>query len=100
VLTSLTTQTVTDPIATAKALVEASKKYHKPILAAWMGEHDVWEAREIMESGKIPNYRYPESAVDVFTQMHQYSLNLNFYMRPRLRPLTDLCLREMKHGIF
>ena len=78
VLTILTTQTVTDPIGTAKALVEASKKYHKPILAAWMGEHDVWEAREIMESGKIPNYRYPESAVDVFTQMHQYSLNLEF----------------------
>jgi acetyltransferase len=77
VLTILTTQTVTDPVGTAKALVEVSKKHRKPILAAWMGERDVWEAREILEKGKIPNYRYPESAVDVFVQMHQYSRNLD-----------------------
>ncbi len=76
VLTILTTQTVTDPEGTAKALVELGKKTRKPVLAAWMGERDVWEAREILEKGKIPNYRYPESAVDVFLQMWQYTRNL------------------------
>jgi acetyltransferase len=76
VLTILTTQTVTDASGTAAELVEAGKHTRKPLLAAWMGERDVWEAREIMEAGKIPNYRYPESGVDVFLQMWQYTHNL------------------------
>lgn len=76
VLTVLTVQTITDAKATAKALVEVGKKTRKPVLAAWMGEADVWEAREILEKGKIPNYRFPESAVDVFLEMWQYSRNL------------------------
>ena len=76
VLTILTTQTVTDPEETAKVLVELGKKTRKPILASWMGERDVEKARDILEKGKIPNYRYPESAVDVFLQMWQYTRNL------------------------
>ncbi len=76
VLTILTTQAVTDPTKVAKELIKATKKTKKPILAAWMGERDVWEGREILEAGKIPNYRYPESAVDVFLRMHHHSRNL------------------------
>lgn len=95
VLTVLTTQTVTDPSATAEALVEAGKKFRKPILAAWMGERDVWEAREILEKGKIPNYRYPESAVDVFVQMHQYSRNLELlYETPPEAPRRFMPRRD------
>ncbi|MEY3050455.1 MAG: hypothetical protein RLY31_240 [Bacteroidota bacterium] len=76
ILTILTTQTVTDPTGTAEVLASLASKSGKPLLAAWMGERDVWEAREILETGKVPNYRYPESAVDVFLQMWQYSRNL------------------------
>ncbi|MCB0522233.1 MAG: GNAT family N-acetyltransferase [Lewinellaceae bacterium] len=105
VLTILTTQTVTDPEGTAKALVEVSKKHRKPILAAWMGERDVWEAREILERGKIPNYRYPESAVDVFVQMHQYSRNLEFlYETPpeaphRFAPRRDAAWHVLRSAL-
>jgi acetyltransferase len=76
VLTILTTQTMTDPEAVAKELVQAGKKSRKPILASWMGERDVWSARDILEKGKIPNFRYPESAVHVFLLMWQYTRNL------------------------
>ncbi|MCB9037185.1 MAG: bifunctional acetate--CoA ligase family protein/GNAT family N-acetyltransferase [Lewinellaceae bacterium] len=76
VLAILTTQDVTDPSEVAKAVVEVAKKYRKPVLASWMGEEDVREGRDILEEGKIPHYRYPESAVDVFIKMFQYSLNL------------------------
>ncbi len=76
ILTILTTQTVTDPTGTAAALATLARHSTKPLLAAWMGERDVWEAREILETGQVPNYRYPESAVDVFLQMWQYSRNL------------------------
>ena len=76
VLAILTTQDVTDPTEVAKAVVEVSSKYRKPVLASWMGEEDVKEGRDILEEGKIPHYRYPESAVDVFIKMFQYSRNL------------------------
>jgi acetyltransferase len=75
-LAILTTQAVTDPTDVAKEVVEVTKKIRKPILASWMGERDVEEGREILEEGKIPNYRYPESAVDVFLKMYQYTRNL------------------------
>jgi acetyltransferase len=74
ILAILTTQAVTDPADVARALVLEDIK--KPILACWMGEGDVYEAREILEKGRIPNYRYPENVVDVFLKMYQYSRNL------------------------
>lgn len=87
VLTILTTQTVTDAAGTASELVKAGKQTRKPVLAAWMGEKDVWEAREILEAGKVPNYRYPESAVDVFLQMWQYTRNVELlYETPAEAP--------------
>lgn len=76
VLAILTTQDVTDPTQVAESVVEVAKKYRKPVLASWMGEEDVREGRDVLEGGKIPHYRYPESAVDVFLKMYQYSRNL------------------------
>lgn len=75
-LAILTTQAVTDPTEAAKELVKVAKKTNKTLLASWMGEKDVYEARDILEAGKVPNYRYPESAVDVFLKMYGYSSNL------------------------
>lgn len=87
VLAILTTQDVTDPSEVAKAVVEVAGKYRKPVLASWMGEADVLEGREILEAGKIPNYRYPESAVDVFMKMYHYSRNLELlYETPPVIP--------------
>ncbi len=75
-LVIFTPQTVTDPTEAAEQLVLASKQAKKPIFAVWMGENDVANGRDVLEFGKIPNYRYPESAVDVFLKMYQYSRNL------------------------
>jgi len=87
VLTILTAQTVTDPAGTAEALVAVGNKTRKPVLAAWMGERDVWSAREILDKGKIPNYRYPESGVDAFLLMWQYTSNLQLlYETPHEAP--------------
>lgn len=87
VLAILTTQAVTDPSDVARVTVEVSKKYKKTMLASWMGEEDVREGREILEAGKIPQYRYPESAVDVFLKMYNYSRNLELlYQTPPAIP--------------
>jgi acetyltransferase len=83
VLVILTPQAVTDPAGVAKVIVEVSKQSRKPVLASWMGEEDVREGREILEDGKLPDYRYPESAVDVFLKMYKYSRNLELlYQTP------------------
>ena len=80
-LVILTPQEVTDPSAIAEAL--AAIKTQKPVFACWMGESQVREGREILERAKIPNYLYPESAVDVFLKMYKYSKNLElFYETP------------------
>jgi len=76
VLCILTPQSMTDPNAVAKVLVDISKQTHKPILASWMGEQSVAAARDILEIGSIPNYRYPEEAVAVFLKMVAYTQNI------------------------
>lgn len=72
IIAIFTTQGVSDPTEAALTLAKAYKQSEKPILACWMGEADVKEARDILEEAGIPNYRYPESAVNVFLKMLEY----------------------------
>lgn len=93
VLTILTTQAVTDPGAVAREVVAVAGDSAKPILASWMGESDVQEGRELLEAGQIPNYRYPESAVDVFLKMYHYSRNLEMLYQTAPSIPQDLGLK-------
>lgn len=87
ILVILTPQSMTDPAAIAKAVVNAAVKTQKPVLASWMGETDVNEGREILEAGSVANYRYPESAVDVFLRMYSYAKDLELlYETPPATP--------------
>ncbi len=87
VLVILTYQSMTDPEAVARAVVEVNKKSRKPLLATWMGERGVQGARDILESGRVPPYRYPESAVDVFLKMYAYNRTLELlYETPPEEP--------------
>ena len=76
ILVIMTHLSLTNPVEVAKEMVKINKHAPKPILAAWMGESSVQEAREVLEAGKVPNYRYPESAVEVFLFTYQYNRNL------------------------
>ncbi len=87
VLAVFTTQAVTSPTEAAQEVVKAAQNTRKPVLAVWMGEADVAEGREVLEAGKIPNYRYPESAVNVFLEMWHYTRNLELlYETPEEAP--------------
>jgi acetyltransferase len=76
VLVMFVPQAITPAEEVARVIVETGKNIQKPIYASWMGEVDVAAAREVFELGGIPNYTYPESAVDVFLFMNQYRHNL------------------------
>lgn len=76
ILSVLTPQAMTDAAAVAQDLVEVSKGAYKTLLAAFMGEDDVADARWILERGKIPAYETPEEAVRSFMNMVAYQRNL------------------------
>lgn len=76
-----------EAVAVAEALVQATRNNNKPLLSAWMGEGEVKSARKILEAGRIPNYRFPESAVDAFVRIHRYVRDLELlYETPAAIP--------------
>lgn len=87
ILTIFTPQALSKATETAQTIVKSVKDTRKPILACWMGEQEVAVARQILEKGKVPYYRYPESAIDVFLKMYDYSRNLQLlYETPSETP--------------
>ena len=87
VLVILTPQSMTDPVATARAIVALPARNRKTLLASWMGEDDVSEGIEVLEQGNIPAYRTPENAAKCFMGMVSYSRNLELlYETPESIP--------------
>ncbi|UCG37223.1 MAG: bifunctional acetate--CoA ligase family protein/GNAT family N-acetyltransferase [Candidatus Bathyarchaeota archaeon] len=71
-----TPQGESDPIETAKMIVELSKKTKKPLLVALMGEDTCWKARNKLRKNGIPAFTTPEQAVRTFMYMWSYTQNL------------------------
>jgi len=72
-LVLLTPQAMTEPAATAKAVVKiASQKTGKTILASFLGAAKVQEGERILRQGKIPCYDSPETAVMAIKAMTDY----------------------------
>jgi acetyltransferase len=87
VLVMLTPQAMTDATAAAKAVIGAIPKGNtKPVLACWMGETSVLEARKILNENGIPDFEVPEHAVEAFSYLarHEYNRRLASEM-PSLR---------------
>eukprot|EP00792_Barthelona_sp_PAP020_P006271 TRINITY_DN2954_c0_g1_i1.p1 TRINITY_DN2954_c0_g1~~TRINITY_DN2954_c0_g1_i1.p1 ORF type:complete len:900 (+),score=286.68 TRINITY_DN2954_c0_g1_i1:34-2700(+) len=82
-LVILTPQDMSDPTATAQALVQYARTTDKPILASWMGGTSVNEGIEILTKAGIPVFSFPDEATDVFNLMYKYHKNLlNLYEEP------------------
>ncbi|MCB0661265.1 MAG: bifunctional acetate--CoA ligase family protein/GNAT family N-acetyltransferase [Saprospiraceae bacterium] len=87
VLAIFVPQAITSATETAENLVKIAKNTHKTVLAAWMGE--VQEARDILEEGKVPVYKFPESGVYSFLKMHSYGQNIKtLYETPPNIPMN------------
>ena len=73
VLLLLTPQAMTEPAATAKAIVKiAHQNPAKPILSSFLGAKKVEEGIKILREGKIPCYDTLESAVATIEVMADY----------------------------
>ncbi len=75
VLVILTPQAMTQPLEVAHAVIETAKQFTKPLLACWMGEVQVAPARAAFSRARIPNFRTPEPAVEVFSYLSAYFHN-------------------------
>jgi acetate---CoA ligase (ADP-forming) len=63
VLVLLTPQAMTEPEATARAVVSALSGSGKTSFASFLGDRSVREARQVLKKGGIPHYTGPERAV-------------------------------------
>jgi acetyltransferase len=76
----LTPQTMTDDVATANAVVEASKRRRKPVLACFMGADIIADGVDVLRRNRVPCYPVPERASTAMREMVTYS-------RYRARPI-------------
>jgi len=77
VLVILTPTAVIDIKETAEKVSNLSSKNGKPVLTSFMGKVSVEKGIKILQSKKIPNYNYPESAIKAFRIMSDYQNWLN-----------------------
>jgi acetyltransferase len=90
VLVMLTPQAMTEAVETAKAIIRAIPNgTTKPVLACWMGESSVAEARNILSENGIPNFLTPESAVEAFSYLARHECNRRLLLEMP-GPLSDL----------
>jgi len=89
VLTMLTPQAMTRPMDAARAVIEVANKFpNKPVLACWMGETQVREARELLSTNNVPSFITPERAVEAFAYLSHYARNQQLLLQTP-GPLTD-----------
>lgn len=81
VLTILTPQAMTKPLAAAEVVIGLADQYNKPLLTCWMGESQVAESRKLFAHAKKPNFRTPEPAVEVFSYLSDYYQNQKLLMQ-------------------
>jgi len=73
----LTPQAMTEPVETAKGIIDVKKNCEgKPIIASFIGGSSVQEAVKLLEEAGIPNYEFPERAVKALSFLVKYGKRL------------------------
>jgi acetyltransferase len=75
VLAILTPQAMTEPAAAAQAVIDAARDSTKPVLACWMGEEQTRSARRLLAEARIPVFRTPDPAVEMFGHVSSFYRN-------------------------
>lgn len=83
----LTPQAMTEPLESARAVVQVAAEVHKPVLTSWMGERSVRAAVESLNRAGLATYRTPEQAVRAFMRLVEYVRRRELlYVTPRELP--------------
>ncbi len=73
VVAVLTPQAMTQPVETATRLADAANASKKPVLSCFMGGDAMTGATALLNDRKVPNYPFPERAVQSLAKMAEYS---------------------------
>ena len=73
VLVLLTPQAMTEPVATARAVIDTFSESGKPVVTSFMGGFSVKEGVDVLGGGKMPNYPNPERAIAALEAASVYS---------------------------
>ncbi|MDD3846278.1 MAG: GNAT family N-acetyltransferase [Syntrophorhabdaceae bacterium] len=95
ILVAYAPRAVADAIELARALIEASRKTAKSIVAVWMGGERAAEGRRILLQSNVPAYATPEEAVKTYLYMYSYRRNIDLlYETPAERGQTGAPLKN------
>jgi acetyl coenzyme A synthetase (ADP forming)-like protein len=96
-LVLLTPTAVVNVDETAEALAKIAHSFDKPMLTSFMGKQRVESGARILMRNNIPNYSYPEEAVQSLNAMYLYHEWIN---RPEKRYTYIDGLKNSVAGIF
>jgi len=71
VVVLLTPQAQTDLIETVDVIVECARGSDKPVVTSFMGAYSLGEALAKLNANRIPNYPFPERAVQSLSSMYR-----------------------------
>jgi acetyltransferase len=77
-----------DAVTAARAVTEVARRSEKPVLACWMGETEVAEARQLLAEAGLAQFSSPESAVTAFSLLVTYERNQHLLLQVP-PPLAD-----------
>ena len=81
VLAILTPQAMTAPSEVAQKVIDLAMNHDKPLLACWMGEAQVADARKLFSAARIPQFASPELAVETFAFISAFYQNQQMLMQ-------------------
>ena len=84
-----------DANAIAQALADIKPKLRKPLLACWMGDATVGDARDTLGHASIPNFRTPEAAVGAFHNIASFYQNQQM-LQQTPPPLSGLAKADIE----
>jgi acetyl coenzyme A synthetase (ADP forming)-like protein len=97
VVVLLTPTAVVDVDATAKAIANIANLVDKPILTSFMGKKSIESGSKILMNYNVPNYSYPEEAINSLNAMYRYHVWIN---RPEKTYPHFSGLKEKMFNIF
>ncbi len=73
VMVILTPQSMTEPVKTAKIVLEFAEDFPGPVLGVWMGRHSVELGIRTLEDGGVPTFPSPERAARALAHAWDYA---------------------------
>lgn len=93
----LTPQAMTRATEAARVVAECAGGTDKTVFAVFMGGREVADAEHIMRNVGIPNFEFPEEAVETLGRMKEYT---DFLSRPRRTQVRFDVAREKADEVF